>query len=72
METYSRAAEDGIHPVGLRKLAVQGEVPTLVPKPGSLTVTQESLPGRKSAALRDIGLPWVTSDHEFCSLKIHS
>ena len=45
-------------------------MPTLVPKPGSPTVTQEQLPGRKSDALRALGLPWVTLDHEICSLKI--
>ena len=35
-------------------------MPTLVPKPGSSTVTQEHLPGRNSGALHALGLSWVT------------
>ena len=46
------------------------QVPTLVPKPASPTVTQEHLPGRKSAAKRSIASPWVTLSFEICSLKI--
>jgi hypothetical protein len=45
-------------------------VPTLVPKPGSPTVTQQNLPGYEIEATRALGLPWVTSGHEICSLKI--
>ena len=45
-------------------------VPALVPKPASLTVTREHLPGRKSSALRALGLPWVMQDREICPLKI--
>jgi hypothetical protein len=45
-------------------------VPTLVPKPGSSTVTQEHLPARKSGALPALGLFWVMLDSEICSLKI--
>ena len=35
-------------------------VPTLVPKPRSLTVTQGNLRCQESAAKRLVGLPWVT------------
>ena len=45
-------------------------VPTLVPKPGSPTVTQGNLPESEFTALRALELPWVTSGHEICSLKI--
>ena len=45
-------------------------VPVLVPKPGSPTVTQEHLPGRKSDALRALGLSWFMLDSEVRSLKI--
>jgi len=43
---------------------------TLVPKPGSPTVTQEHLPGHEIAAIRVLGLPWVMLDSECRSLKI--
>ena len=46
------------------------QVPTLVPKPGSPTVTQEHLPGHEIAAIRVLGLPWVMLDSECRSLKI--
>ncbi len=46
-------------------------VPTLVPKPESLTVTQGNQFRYESAANRLIGLRWVTYGHETCSLKIH-
>ena len=46
------------------------QVPTLVPKSKSPTVTQEHLPNRKSDALRALGLPWVMLDCEICLLKI--
>jgi hypothetical protein len=46
------------------------QVPTLVPKPGSPTVTQGNLPSHNSDALRSVGLPWVMLDHEIRSLKI--
>ena len=49
---------------------VRDDVPTLVPKPGSPTVTQEHLPSRKSDALRFLGLPWVMLDREIYLLKI--
>jgi hypothetical protein len=48
---------------------LDGMVPTLVPKPGPPTVTQEHLPGHETDALRSFGLPWVTLDREICSLK---
>ena len=44
--------------------------PTLVPKPGSPTVTQEHLPGRKSDTFRALGLPWVMLSRETGQLKI--
>ena len=45
-------------------------VPTLVPKPGSPTVTQGNLPSHVIAALPALGLRQVMLDHEICSLKI--
>ena len=45
-------------------------VPTLVPKPGSPTVTQENLRGYEIARLRVLESPWVMLDREICSLKI--
>ncbi len=45
-------------------------VPTLMPKPGSATAMQENVPGRKSDALRALGLPRVMLDHKIYSLKI--
>jgi len=45
-------------------------VPTLVPKPGSSTVTQGNLPSYEIDELRALGLPWVMLDREICSLKI--
>ena len=45
-------------------------VPTLVPKPGSTTVAQKHLPGRKSDALRALGSSWVMPGSEVSSLKI--
>jgi hypothetical protein len=51
-------------------LYVNLRVPVLVPKPGSSTVTLEHLPGRKSDALRALGLSWVLLDRGICSLKI--
>lgn len=44
----------------------------LVPKPGSPTVTKEHPPRCESDALRALGLPWVTLDCEFYSLKRHA
>ena len=46
------------------------QVPTLVPKTGSSSVTQESLPESKFTALRVLGIRWVTLDREIRSLKI--
>jgi len=46
------------------------QVPTLVPKPGSPTVTQGNLPDRKSDALRALALSWVMLDCETRGLKI--
>ena len=45
-------------------------VPTLVPKPGSPTVTQAKLTGHESTALRVLALLWLRSGREICSLKI--
>ncbi len=45
-------------------------VPTLVPKPGSSTVTQEHLRIRESDALRALGLSRVMMNRKICSLKI--
>ena len=45
---------------GNRSLTGQAVGATLVPKPGSSTVTQEHLPGRKSDALLALGLSQVT------------
>ena len=45
-------------------------MPTLVPKPGSPTVTQGNLQWRESDALRALVLSWVMMDRESCSLKI--
>ena len=45
-------------------------VPIIVPKSGSLTVTREHLPGRKSDALRPLGLAWDMLAREINSLKI--
>ncbi len=45
-------------------------VPTLVPNPGSPTVTQGNLPGHEFISKRSVVLPWVTLDREICSLKI--
>ena len=46
------------------------QVPTLVPKPASPTVTQEHLPRHEFTALRSVRSPWVMLDREICSLKI--
>ncbi len=45
-------------------------VPIFVPKSGSLTLTQEHLPGRISEALRAPGLSWVMLNREIQSPKI--
>ncbi len=45
-------------------------VPTLVPNPGSPTVTQGNLPGREFTSKCSVALPWVTLDRDICSLKI--
>ncbi len=50
-----------------RRLWITLTVPTLVPEPGSLNVTQEHPPGGKSDALRALGLPWVMLDREIRS-----
>ncbi len=45
-------------------------VPTLVPKPGSPTVTQGNLSNQESDAIRALGLPWVMLNRDICLLKI--
>jgi len=45
-------------------------VPTLVPKPGTSTATQEHLPSYEIDALRALELSQVTLGCEICSLKI--
>ena len=45
-------------------------VPTLVPKPKSLTVTQGNLRCQESAAKRLVRLPWVMWGRGICLLKI--
>jgi len=51
------------------ELIFRPQVPTLVPNLGSPTITQEHLSGRKSAAIRALGLSWVMLDCGICSLK---
>ena len=46
------------------------QVPTLVPKPGSPTVTQGNLRCKEPAALRALESSWVMLDREICLLKI--
>ena len=45
-------------------------MPTLVPNPGSPTVTQGNLPNQEYDALRTLGLSRVMLGHEIRSLKI--
>ena len=46
-------------------------MPTLVPKPGLPTITQQHLPGREIAAIHALESRQIMLDCEICSLKIH-
>ena len=53
-----------------RKIGARNLVPTLVPKPGSLTVTQGNLTRIEFPEARYLRCSWSTLDNEIRSLKI--